>query len=154
MLILSRRPGESLRIEPDRTAATGTDPFGWFAEGPIRVSIRSVHRNLVRIGIAAPPAFAILRDELADRSRACAPVAIPAREVLARKVEFLRFSRNWSIEDLAAATALPVSTILGIESGAGSVELGELETLAYAFGITLVALLLPGRTATEPVVST
>ena len=51
MLILTRRPGESLRIEPEGAVPTEADPFGWFADGPIRVSVTGVHHGQVRIGI-------------------------------------------------------------------------------------------------------
>ena len=60
MLILTRRPGESLRIEPEGAVPTEADPFGWFADGPIRVSVTGVHHGQVRIGIQAPPALRIL----------------------------------------------------------------------------------------------
>jgi len=47
---------------------------------------------------------------------------------------------------------LPEPTITEIESGAGLVELGELELLAGAFGTSVVGLMLPpGRTAEERV---
>lgn len=75
------------------------------------------------------------------------------RKALARKVRILRVLGKWSVEDLAAAAGLPVVTIRGIESGAGLVELGELELLAGAFGTGVVGLMLPaGRTAEERVV--
>jgi hypothetical protein len=48
---------------------------------------------------------------------------------------------------------LPVATIREIESGVGLVELGELEALARAFGLTLPGLLVPpGQTEAERVV--
>jgi sRNA-binding carbon storage regulator CsrA len=152
MLILTRRPGESLRIEPEGAVPTEADPFGWFADGPIRVSVTGVHRGQVRIGIQAPPALRILRDELPPRPADPAPAALPGRQALARKLKILRVLRRWSHESLARLAVLPVETILEIESGAGLVELGELEALARAFGMTLPALLVPpGRTAAERV---
>ena len=147
MLILTRRPGESLRIEPDGLVPAEADPFGWFAEGPIRIAVSAVHRDQVRIGIQAPPALKILRDELPPRPRDPAPAALPGRQALARKLKVLRILRRWSLESLARLAGLPVATIREIESGVGFVELGELEALARAFGLTLPALLVPpGRT--------
>ena len=71
----------------------------------------------------------------------------------ASKLKTLRILRRWSPESLARLAGLPVATILEIESGAGLVELGELEALARAFGMTLPALLVPpGRTAAERVI--
>jgi sRNA-binding carbon storage regulator CsrA len=151
MLILTRRPGESLRIEPDAAVPTEADPFGWFADGPIRVFINGVRHSQVRIGIEAPLAFRILRDELPAQPRAAVPAA-PLRKALARKVRIMRTLRKWSVEALAQAAGLPVMAIRSIESGAGLVELGELEMLAAAFGTSVVGLLLPpGRTAEERV---
>jgi carbon storage regulator len=50
MLVLSRRASQSIVI--------GTD---------IRITIVKVERNQVRIGIEAPPAVRILRDELVEK---------------------------------------------------------------------------------------
>ncbi len=153
MLILTRRPGESLRIEPASVVSTEADPLGWFADGPIRVSVNSVRHRQVRIGIKAPPALKILRDELPSQPRDSVPEPPSLRQALARKLRMLRFLRQWPVEALARAAGLPVMTILEIESGEGLVELGELESLAAAFGTSVVGLLLPpGRTAEERVI--
>ena len=66
--------------------------------------------------------------------------------MLARKLTTLR---RWSAETLAHLAALPVATIREIESGAGLVELGELEALARAFATTVIALLMPPRRTVE-----
>lgn len=47
MLILSRKPGESIRIGPD-----------------IEISVLAVHGKKVQVGISAPPDIAIWRAEL------------------------------------------------------------------------------------------
>ena len=153
MLILTRRPGESLRIEPDGLVPAEADPFGWFAEGPIRVAVSAVHRDQVRIGIQAPPALRILRDELPPRPVDGAPPTLPPRQALARRITILRILRRWSVESLARVAGLPVATVREIESGQGLVELGELDALARAFEVTLPALLVPpGRTEAERVI--
>ena len=117
MLILTHRPGESLRIEPEGAVPTEADPFGWFADGPIRVSVTGVHHGQVRIGIQAPPALRILRDELPPRPADSAPAPLPGRQALARKLKILHILRRWSPESLARLAGLPVATILEIESG-------------------------------------
>jgi len=152
MLILTRRPGESLRIEPDGLIPAEADPFGWFAEGPIRIAVSAVHRDQVRIGIQAPPALKILRDELPGRPAEPVPAPRPARQALGRKITILRILRRWSVESLARVAGLPAGTVREIEGGRGLVELGEIEMLARAFGITLPALLVPpGGTEAERV---
>lgn len=110
----------------------------------------------MRLGIKAPLVFRVLRDELPTWPRdAVPPASSPApslRKALARKVRIMRILRKWSVEALAQAATLPVMTITEIESGAGLVELGELEMLAGAFGTSVVGLMLPpGRTAEERV---
>jgi len=64
MLILTRKPGEVLLIKPYPEA--GGDPKEWFANGPIRLRINGVSGNQVRIGIEAPRALRILREELVN----------------------------------------------------------------------------------------
>jgi len=58
MLILTRRPGESIQV--------GTD---------IEISILEIRGNQVRIGINAPADVLVLRSELVDPSVTIAPAA-------------------------------------------------------------------------------
>jgi sRNA-binding carbon storage regulator CsrA len=64
MLVLTRRPDESLIIQP----AQGIDPTmtvaELFAAGPLVVEVLAVNGPQVRLGIDAPQALAIVRDEL------------------------------------------------------------------------------------------
>ncbi len=148
MLILSRRTGESLVIEPDPTLAN--DPQSWFAEGPIRLRINSINGSHVRLGIDAPRALRVLREELVNGPGAQATGNLPPRALLARKVQLLRGLRKWSTQDLAEAAGLSLTVVVCIESATGHVELVELEALARAFGLTVAELFLPpGRTPEE-----
>jgi len=61
MLVLTRRPGETLVIEPDADTV-GSDPLLWF-DRPIEVMILRVDGNHVRIGIDAPASLRIWRGE-------------------------------------------------------------------------------------------
>ena len=61
MLVLSRRPGEILVIEPDPDTV-GSGPLLWF-DRPIEVMILRVDGNHVRIGIDAPASLRIWRGE-------------------------------------------------------------------------------------------
>ncbi|MCK7577750.1 MAG: carbon storage regulator [Chromatiales bacterium] len=153
MLILTRRPGESLRIEPDGLVPAEADPFGWFAEGPIRIAVSAVHRDQVRIGIQAPPALKILRDELPGRP--AEPVPAPRRRGRrwGGRSRFCGFCGAGRWRASARVAGLPVATVREIEGGRGLVELGEIEMLARAFGVTLPALLVPpGGTEAERVI--
>jgi carbon storage regulator len=53
MLILTRRPGESIQVGDD-----------------IEISILEIRGNQVRLGINAPPDVLVLRSELVDVSKA------------------------------------------------------------------------------------
>ena len=59
MLILTRRPGDTLLIEP-HPDAVGTDPSAWFAR-PIEVRILQVQGKHVRIGVEAAEGLRIWR---------------------------------------------------------------------------------------------
>lgn len=141
MLILSRRTGESLVIEPDPTR--GHDPQDWFAEGPIRLRINDVRHHIVRLGIDAPRALRVLREELVTGPGAQATGNLPPRALLARKVQLLRGLRKWSTQELAQAAGLSLTVVVCIESATGNVELVELEALARAFGLSVAELFLP-----------
>jgi len=56
MLILSRRPGETLRIGAD-----------------IQIEVIAIKGNQVRIGITAPRNVAVDREEIAERKKANEP---------------------------------------------------------------------------------
>lgn len=56
MLILTRRPGESL----------------WIGDG-IKITLINVEGNQIRIGIKAPDDVTILRSELLERQGICCP---------------------------------------------------------------------------------
>ena len=61
MLVLTRRIGETLFIEPHPNA-TGPDQMAWFSR-PIAVRILRVDGNHVRIGIEAAEGLRIWREE-------------------------------------------------------------------------------------------
>ena len=65
MLILTRRPGETLIIEP-RPEAAGSDPANRFAR-PIEVRILRIEGKHVRIGVEAAEGLRIWRGERAGK---------------------------------------------------------------------------------------
>jgi len=64
-----------------------------------------------------------------------------ARKVLARHLRFLRFTRGWTQEQLAAASGLHRTYISSIERGRRNVGLDNVERLADAFGLSVQELL-------------
>ena len=65
MLVLTRRPGETVMIEPD-PAAVGVDALVWFGR-PIEVRVLRIEGNQVRIGIDAAAGLRIWRGEKLGR---------------------------------------------------------------------------------------
>lgn len=66
MLILTRKPGQRVRIEPDASLDPGTPIGELFASGPIEVVVTRVAGHRVRIGIIAPSGLTILREEICE----------------------------------------------------------------------------------------
>lgn len=74
MLILTRKPGQRIRIVPHPELDPATPIGQIFQDGPIEVTIGGVHQTQVKLGIQADARLLILRDELgapwARRARA------------------------------------------------------------------------------------
>jgi len=67
MLVLTRRPGESIVLSEAELGAWVSPEREVSQPGStIEVSILSIHVGQVRIGISAPQSVAILRSELVD----------------------------------------------------------------------------------------
>ena len=66
MLLLKRRPGETLIIKPSDALDPLTPIKDLFGAGPIKVQIRQVDGVQVKVGINADQRFIILREELED----------------------------------------------------------------------------------------
>ncbi len=64
MLILERRPGESILIYPSSSLDPDMRVSELFGQDPIRISIRSHDNRPVKIAISAPEKIKILREEL------------------------------------------------------------------------------------------
>jgi len=147
MLILTRKPGQSLTIEPEPSIDPGTPVAQLFAGGSIRVQVFGGHGPSVRLGVEADPGFSILRDELVCMA---STLADGARRVLARKIKVLMFQHRHSTQSLAAASGLPPERVLAAERGAGRLRVDDLERLAAALGVKVVELLRPaGQTDVE-----
>jgi sRNA-binding carbon storage regulator CsrA len=66
MLILTRKPGESLLLELTADSVANTVLHAFFENGPIRIRVMDVRGRQVKIGIEAAPAVKILRAELVE----------------------------------------------------------------------------------------
>ena len=105
----------------------------------------------MRLGVAAPAGFCILRDEWLPRG--AAPLSEGARRVLARKLKVLMFLHRHSTQSLAAAAGLAPARVLAAESGVGALVLDDLEKIARVLEVKVVELFIsPGRTAAERVI--
>ena len=151
MLILTRKPSQSLSIHPHPTLDPGTPVEQLFAGGPIQVQVIGVQGAQVRLGVAAPAGFCILRDEWLPR--AAPPLSEGARRVLARKLQVLMFLNRHSTQSLAAAAGLAPAGVLAAESGVGALVLADLEKISRVLVVKVVELFIsPGRTAAERVI--
>ncbi len=152
MLILTRKPGQSLSIYPQSTLDPGTPVEQFFAGGPIQVQVVGVQGPQVRLGVEAPAGLCIRREELLPPS-AVRPLSEGARRVLARKLKVLMLLNLHSTHSLAAAAGLALARVRAAESGVGALLLDDLEKIARVLGVKVVELFLsPGRTEAERVI--
>ena len=68
MLILTRRVGETLVIEPSASLPSDMTVKELFASGPLIIKLMGMHSNQVRIGVQAHAQLSILRAELGSYS--------------------------------------------------------------------------------------
>ncbi len=73
MLVLTRKPGQSIKIEPDEGLRPTTPVGRLFADGPMEIVVLRVERNQVKIGITAHSGLKILREELDTKVREGSP---------------------------------------------------------------------------------
>lgn len=66
MLILTRKSGQRIRIEPAPALDPGTPIGELFAAGPIEVIVTRVAGHRVRLGLVAPAGLIILREEICE----------------------------------------------------------------------------------------
>jgi len=64
MLILTRKPGQIIKIQPAADLSLTTPVGALFADGPIEIVVQRIQGQQVRIGIQAHEGFLILREEL------------------------------------------------------------------------------------------
>lgn len=64
MLVLTRKPGEAIRIDLMEGVDVETPVGELFAGGPIEVTVTGVKRMQVKIGVRAERRFRVLRGEL------------------------------------------------------------------------------------------
>jgi len=67
MLILTRKPGQVLKIDLREDVDLKMPVGELFAQGPIEVMVTAVNGAQVKLGIRADPRFLILRKELSVR---------------------------------------------------------------------------------------
>ena len=144
MLVLTRKAGQSITIQPDPRLDYATPVGLLFSDGPIEVEVKQVGRGSVTLGISANKQLSILRDELQPQPGPT-QVEIPANrnchEILAQNVTTLRAQRKLSIEELAHKSGLALTTILGVEKGQGHIELDDLDRIANSLNVSVSGLL-------------
>ena len=64
MLILTRKPGQIIKIQPAADLPLTTPVGALFAEGPIEIVVQRIQGQQVRLGFQAHDRLLILREEL------------------------------------------------------------------------------------------
>lgn len=144
MLLLTRKSGQSITIQPEHGMAD-TTPIGMlFSDGPIEIKVHWVMNNRVSFGIDAHHQLHILRDELVlnDSSSAVIPENYNWRQALAGNMFDLRIQRKLSTQELADKSQLSVTTISALERGqCYFIGLDDLQELARALAVNMRVLL-------------
>ena len=146
MLVLSRKAGETIIIQP----ALGVDlsaPIGsLFTHGPIEVRVNHINQGQVKVGIMAHTNLTILRDELTPKQPALLNLSVnklginTSRERIARNVYRLRKHHQWSVKQLAKLSHLSITRLVSIENSQLEMSLTDLDKLATAFGTDIAEL--------------
>ena len=58
-----------------------------------------------------------------------------ARQRLAANLYSHRLNRQWTLQDLALVTGIPMNTLTAMEYGANRINLEDLEVIAEVFGV-------------------
>ena len=66
MLILTRRLGQIIAIQPHQSLRPATPIGRVFAEGPIEILVARIEGNQVRLGVKAHPELVIYRSEVGE----------------------------------------------------------------------------------------
>jgi sRNA-binding carbon storage regulator CsrA/DNA-binding Xre family transcriptional regulator len=150
MLLLTRRPGQAITIQPAREADLSASVGALFAEGPIVVQVNRFVQDQVRLGIAAHRDLLILREEIAmqpgkgSAEGSAGPGgngAADCRAVLAAQVRRLCRQQHLSPTQLAARSGLSLTTLAAIEQGRGLITLDDMQQLARGLGVRVGVLL-------------
>lgn len=150
MLLLTRKPGQGLTIGPDESLDLSTPIGRLFADGPIRVVVKKVDGEHVRLGVVADSQFLILREELYAVRPGTAQIDPRTRRAFARKLKVLRLLRKHTPETLAQTAGISLATVLGAENGTGVMYIDDLERLALALGVNIAELFRePGSSPEE-----
>ena len=146
MLILARKSGESITIKPEEGAHIATSVGQFFQNQPIKVCVRNVDRGVAKLGISAHRALNIVRDELLPKPQSVQRDVLNnahygnARQSLAANLYTHRINRQWTLQDLALETGIPLNTLTAMEHGANRISLEDLEVIAEVFGVEVGGL--------------
>lgn len=144
MLLLTRKPGQAITIQPEQGLDFATPVGVLFSHGPIEIRVTQILSGGVRMGITADRQFHILRDELipyADIHPQVIPRNSSYREILADNLFNIRVQRQWSVQQLADESQLALTTVFALENGRGLIMLDDLDRLASALAVNLSTLL-------------
>lgn len=137
MLVLTRKTGQSITIQPDTKLDAATPVGTLFNDGPIEVQIKQVGRGSVTLGINANKQFCILRNELQLQTPVepqAAAESLNIQQALAKNLQSISQQLNLGPAALAEKTGIPLMKINDIFQGRADITLTELELLAQVLG--------------------
>jgi sRNA-binding carbon storage regulator CsrA len=146
MLVLSRKSGQSITIQPEAGADLSQSAGQFFHNQPIKVYVKEIDRGVARLAISAHRALNIVRDELLSKPKYVTRDVLNnghygnARQSLAANLYTHRQSREWTLYDLAQVTKIPIHVLTAMEHGVNRVNLEDLEVIAEVFGIEVAGL--------------
>ena len=146
MLILSRKPGQSITIQPEAGVDLSLSAAQFFHNQPIQVYVTNIDRGEAKLGISAHRSLNIVRDELLPKRESVKRDVLDnshcghARQQLAVNIYNHRLNHQWSINELAVLTRIPIHVLITMEQGANRVSLEDLEVIAEVFDVEVAEL--------------
>lgn len=146
MLILSRKPGQFITIQPEAGVDVSQPVDKFFSNHPIEVYVTNIDRGEVKLGISAHRSLNIVRGELLPKHQ-CVDGDVckntrygQARQHLAVNIYNYRLNHQWTINEMAVLTRIPIHVLMTMENGASRVNLEDLEVIAEVFDVGVAGL--------------
>jgi sRNA-binding carbon storage regulator CsrA len=146
MLVLSRKSGQSITIQPERGADLSQPAGQFFHNQPVKITVKDIGCGETKLAISAHRALNIVRNELLYKRQSVHRGVLSnthyghARQSLAVNLYNHRLKHQWTSNELAVLTQIPVHVLTAMEHGVSRVNLEDLEVIAEVFDVKVGAL--------------